>query len=214
MVSKLEIYNGALKYVGTERLNITTGLTENVAARFELDREYDGAIKYMLEQAGWKFALRTVEITADPDIEPDFGPVNVFAKPDDYVRLAGISTGGDFEIGTEPEYYEEGPYFYSSNATLYLKYVSSGDDYGLNLGSYPQHYCEALFAWLAYNIVLPVSKDRNDRNDILAQHKHHLNTSKRLHAISDPVKVKAPGNWVRSRLGFRGPNFRNGRMTW
>lgn len=215
MTDKLSLYNSALGYIGTERLNNTTGLTENVASRHELDREYDGALRYMLEQAGWKFALRSVELTADPDIEPNFGYEHVFARPTDFVRLAGFSTNGEFLVGTEPDYYEEGPYFYSSNETIFLRYVSDEDDYGMNLGQYPQFYIEALAAWMAYKTVLPISKDRGDRNDILAQHKSHLAVAKRLHAISDPVKVRAPGSWVQSRRRTIGPvTIGNGRFRF
>ncbi len=90
--------------------------------------------------------------------------------------------------------------------------MSNGANYGLDLGLYPQHYTEALAAWMAYKCVLPISGDRGDRNDILAQHSRALSVSKRLHALSDPVKLKPAGRWAMSRGGGYRVGFRNGRM--
>lgn len=213
MTTKIKIYNDALGFIGTQRLHSTTGLSENVSSRYELDDKYDNALAYMLEQASWKFALRTSELSPDADITTTFGPLYPFSIPEDYVRLAGISTTGDFVPGSEPDYREENGYWYSDCSLIYVRYVSNGATYGLDLGAYPQHYQEALAAWLAYKTVLPISKDRGDRNDILAQHNRALNISKRLHAISDPVLLKPPGSWTMARGGMRGPTFRNGRMV-
>lgn len=214
MVTKISLYNGALGFIGTERLHDTTGLTENVKARLELDREYDGALAYMLGLAGWKFAIRTSELTADTSIDPEFGLEHAFAIPSDFVRLAAISTTGDFVPGSEPEYQEENGRWYSSTDTIYVRYVSSGVTYGLNLALYPQYYVEALEAWLAYKSTIPISRDRGDRNDILAQHQRNLKIAKGLHALDDPVKFKPPGTWTRSRMGPGRTWIRNGRMGW
>lgn len=215
MVTKIGIYNASLGFIGTERLHDSTGLTENVKARYELDREYDGALAYMLGLAGWKFAIRSSELTADSGIEPGFGLEHAFAIPTDFVRLAAISTNGDFSPGSEPEWMEENGRWYSSSETIYVRYVSNGVTYGLNLGLYPQYYVEALAAWLAYKTVLPISRDRGDRNDILAQHTRNLAIAKKLHALDDPVKFKPPGSWTTARniVGGR-PWFRNGRIGW
>jgi len=212
MTTRIKLYNKSLGFVGGQRLHSTTGLTENVTTRYELDAVYDDALQYMLEQAAWKPFLRSVRIEADPDIDPGFGHQYGYSIPSDYVRLAGISNDEYFTPGNEPDYTEENGYFFLNVDQFYLKYVSNGVNYGLDLAKYPQHYCEALAAWMAYKCVLPISGDRGDRNDILAQHNRALNISKRLHALSDPVKLKPAGRWAMSRGGGFRPGFKNGRI--
>lgn len=214
MTTKIKLYNKALGFIGGQRLHPTTGLTETTATRYELDAVYDDALQYMLEQAAWKFALRTVLIEADTGIDPGFGLAYGYTIPTDYVRLAGISNDDYFTPGNEPNYAEENGYFFASVDQFYLKYVSNDASYGLDLALYPQHYTEALAAWMAYKSVLPITGDRPDRNDILAQHNRALSISKRLHALSDPVKLKPPGTWGPSRGGHRRTGFRNGRMSF
>ena len=212
MVTKISLFNRAIGFIGGRRLHPTTGLTEAVTTRYELDAVYDSSLQYMLEQANWKFALRAVLIEADPDIDPGFGLAYGYSIPTDYVRMAGISTSEFFEPGLEPDFGEENGYFFASVDQFYLKYVSNHADYGLDLGLYPEHYNEALSAWMAYKSVLPISGDRGDRTDILAQHNRALAVSKRIHALSDPVKLKPSGRWTQSRGGGFQVGFRNGKM--
>lgn len=214
MATKLQIYNRALSFIGTQRLHPTTGLTEDVASRYELDDKYDQALSYMLEQGLWKFAIRTSEMAQDPDLIPSFGPKYAFSIPSDFVRLANISTDEYFAPGSEPDYVEENGYWYSDNDKIYIKYVSNGSAYGLDLGQFPENYTQALCLWLAYNTVLPISKDRGDRNTIFQQYEAALSTARRLNAVDMPVKGKPPGRWVRSRGIRQRVTFGNGRMSF
>ncbi len=90
MTTQIKLYNKALGFIGGQRLHSTTGLTETTATRYELDAVYDDAKQYMLEQAAWKFALKTVLIEYDTGITVGFGLQYGYPIPSDFVRLAGI----------------------------------------------------------------------------------------------------------------------------
>src|SRR5690242_8504620 len=95
MVDQLSLYNRALRHLKVRRL---ANLTENTLARNELDAVYAEVLQAMLEKAGWKFAIRTSQLTADPNIDPAFGLSYVYALPDDFVRWAAICVDDMFRV--------------------------------------------------------------------------------------------------------------------
>lgn len=200
MTSKLALYNLALgTYIGSQTL---ARIDENVASRYALDRVYDDVLTYVLEQGLWKFALRTADLTADRD-DATMHRQYAYPIPDDFVRLAGISATGRFDNtgGQLENYVEEAGVWYSDSPTLWVQYVSNDATRGLNLDAYPANYTQAVASWLAYQSLLPVSKDRGDRADVLTLHKQALANARRLDAVDEAVKQKPAGRWPRSR-GF------------
>lgn len=212
MTTKLELYNGALRLVPHQRL---ASLSEDVEARFELDAIYDAALQAMLEEAGWKFALRVSQLTYETDIEPAFGRPYAFEQPADFVRIARISTDPNFTPGHEPDYEEANGFFYSTTSEFYIKYVSNGATYGLNLLLYPQYYCKALHAYFAREVGAQLATDGKfdyDRLDKIYQ--KYLMRSKQSDALDEPVKFPPTGRVVASRHGRQQTTFQNGRMRF
>jgi hypothetical protein len=167
----------------------------------------------MLEKGLWKFALRTSELTADPDIDTSFGLPYAYVIPDDFVRLAGISTDDRF-TNEDESYIEENGKWYSEHSRLYVRYVSNDNAYGFDLGKYPENYCSAFGAFMALRTALPITKDRGDRNDLVQLSEELLQTAKRLDAVDERVKRKPAGRWTRARGISTGPHFAGGRMGW
>lgn len=198
MVTKLELMNKALGHLGTLRL---TTLTENRPERRELDATYAGVKQAMLERGIWYFALRTIRIEADPDFDPDFGQRRVFTMPADLVRLRAISSDENL-IEEDKSYRREGRRIISDYDTLYLSYVSNDDSYGGDLGKYTELYAEAFGAEWALKSALPISKDRNDRNDLIRISKMMLLEAKRVEAVDERTKFKPVGTWVQSRWRY------------
>lgn len=203
MTTKLGLYNIALgSYVGTQRL---ANLTENVASRHALDSVYDSGLQFMLEQGLWKFALKTVNLTPSR-VDAAFHRQYRYPLPVDFVRLARISADNRFDVNRELlDYVEENGSLYTDSPTLWIQHVSNAATHGLNLALYPANYEQAVASWLAYQSVLPISKDKGDRADLLRLHGKTLADSRRLDAVDEAVKSKPSGSWPRAR-GIGGIN--------
>lgn len=213
MTTKIKLYNRALGHLGTIRLNPTTGLTENRKERYELDAVYDEVLQECLEEGLWKFATRTVKLDADPSVEPEFGPAHAFARPDDYVRALAFASDENLKAEL-PDWIDENGVWYADIDTVYLRYVSNGTDYGLDLGKYPEYYAAFVGARLALRSSLPITRDKFTRNDLLTLDTRSLAKAKKLGAVNEPVKTKPVGRLVQSRLGRPTMTSRNGRLTW
>lgn len=201
MVTKLELYNAALGYLGPVRL---ANLNENRPDRRELDAVYDGALQTILEQGLWFFALRTVRLTPDADVEPMFGRSYVFSVPTDFVRLRLISTDERQEV-EDTTFRREGNYWHSDHSILYVTYVSNHTSYGLDLGKWPEAVADAAAAEMAEKSTLPISKDKGTKNDLAFIKKRALVDAKRLNAVDERVKGKPLSSWASNRLaGNRG----------
>lgn len=210
MTSKLDLYRRAIRFVGSASLD---SLSEDRAERYKIDEIYDGAVLEFLELGLWKVALRTSELTADTDTTADFGPVYVYEKPTDFVRLAGIATDAYFRNELS-DYLDEAGYWYTDSSIIYVKYVSKGTSYGLNLGAWRETMAEACGAHLALKAVLPISKDRGDRNDLLQISARLLEVAKRIDAVDERVKRKPEGRLVQARRGFGSFTIQDGRFRF
>lgn len=199
MVTKLQLYNECLGHLGPVRLG-ASGLTENRSDRREIDAVYDGVLQGMLERGLWFFALRSVMIEPDTDVDARFGLPYTYSMPTDYVRLRSICTD-EAQTQEDRTYKREGRVIFSVYPVLYLTYVSNDTNYGLNLGAFSQLYAEAVAAELAYKSGLPIAKDRGTKNDLFVIKKRILVEAKRLEAVDERVKEKPPGTWSLSRSG-------------
>lgn len=209
MVDQLSLYNRALRHLKVRRL---ANLTEDVLARYELDAVYAEVKQGLLEKAGWKFAIRTSQLTADPDIEPGFGLSYVYALPDDFVRWTAIAVDDMFNV-EDAGFEEKNDLLYSNNNTLYVKYVSNDPDYGFNLGLFPDNYSELFGLELAERTCIPITKDDALLNAIERRKATALARAKNFDAIKDHVQFKPVGSLVAARAGGSpNPYFRNGRM--
>lgn len=197
MADKLEIYKGALQLLGNAAG--LSSLTEVNAARSALDDVWSPSVDYMLTKGLWNFAMRTVALSADEDVDPEFGHTYAFSKPDDWVRTAGISDTGSFSDGFE-QYDDENGYWYASVDPLYVKYVSSDVNYGWNIGSWRQPFAQAMEAFLAFKSGLPISSDRGNRNDMYKLFKDLLKEAKSIDAADERVQMRPAGRLVRSRI--------------
>jgi hypothetical protein len=204
MATKLNIYKGALRLLGPTQLS---SLTDARPERYALDDAWDDAVEYMLAQGMWNFAIRAVELSVDADSDPRFGYDYVFSHPTDWVRTVAISDEPTFQ-STFENYADENDYWYANVDTLYLRYVSNDELYGLNLENWRQPFAKAMEAWLAFESGLPISGDRGNRNDMMGLFKERLARAKILDAVDERVQWKKPGRWTRARITQR--NTKNG----
>lgn len=214
MTTKLEVYNIAMRYLGAPRLHPTNGLVEDRKDRRELDAVYDQSLALMLQEGIWYYAMRTVEITADPDIEPAFGHPYAYAHPEDYVALSKIST--DPYLRTEiAEFSNENKVIACAYPSIYMSYISNDANYGLDLGKMGALFVEAWGCRMAMMTGLPVTGRRDDDETLEVKYRRRLDNALEKEAVDQRVKAKPPGRWTTSRGAGRGNvHIRNGRMGW
>ena len=198
--TKLSIYNAALRALGSREL---ATLSENREPRRVLDGIWgssNNVVKYALSRGEWNFGLRTAEVDYTPSIEPGFGFSRAFDKPDDFARLAGLSADEYMRRPlTNTEYVDEATYWFADIDVLYVRYVSSGDDYGMNSAAWPesfQNYLAFRLAWLGCERITnsTAKKDRLERDMMVA-----LKETRSVDAMAEGVKFLPRGGWSRSR---------------
>lgn len=197
MTSKLSLYNGALQMLGERRL---AALTEDRGSRRDLDAGYDDVVLRCLEAGYWKFAMRTVQIDAATDLAPTFGYTKIFVKPADMLRLYMISASERFDPPLD-DYQDEQGYWYCDTDPIYVRYVSSAADLGLNLATWSPCFCTFVEGALALRICKVTTNSATDV-EVLKKDVHRLKTDARAkEAMKDPSRRPPMGTWANSRSG-------------
>lgn len=199
MTTKLSLFNDALLLVGERFL---TSLTEEREPRRLLDQVWaSNGVKTCLERGQWFFAMCAVQIDYDPSIEPTFGYRRAFAKPADWVLTSAVCSDEFFRVPLL-QYTDEALYWYSELDTIYVKYVSSGTDYGLDMNKWPETFREYVAAYFASKIVNKITNSEEKLKIIDALMKRALEKAKSASAMAGPTLLPAQGNWSSSRNRF------------
>jgi hypothetical protein len=197
MADKLSIFNGALRLCKTRRLSTLTDQTE---PRRLLDAVWanNGAINYCLEAGQWTFATRSGMIDYTPSIEPEFGYRYAFSQPTDMIRPIAICTDEYFR---DPllNYSDERRYWYCDLETIYVRWVSNGENYGADLSLWSERFGKFVEAYLANEIVANLTQDK----DIIGYVGKVFDETKRdarsLDAMNKPTVFLPEGGWAASR---------------
>lgn len=200
-LDKLTLYNQALFHTDTAKLS---GLTENVAPRQYLDLHYDDVLKYMIEQGYWKFAMRSVSITADPIVSPAFGFTSAFNHPDDLVKVYQMSVSDRFDPPLE-NWIDESNLFWADEDTLYCRYVSnSSSGYGYDLTRWTGKFQLAVTLELAHRIAPRLPGSKVDMDDLRTAKDAARNEALSFEAMKEPPKRPPIGRWASARFRSRG----------
>lgn len=201
--SRHSIYNDALLIAGERALS---SLTENREPRYLLDQLWnnDGVLA-CLEEAQWFFAMRTVQIDYDPDFGHPFGFERAFNKPDDWVLTSAVCSDEFFRVPVT-RYSDEAGYWYADIDTLFIKYVSSDEDYGLDLAKWPRSFTEFVSAHFASKVILKITNDEQRLAKAMALRQKTLDQAKNKCAMAEPTAFPAQGVWSRSRTRWMGRN--------
>lgn len=200
--TKLGLYNGALRIIKERKL---ASLTEGRESRRLLDDAYgdgstNGAVRYCLEMGQWTFATRSVQIDYSPSVTPSFGHRYAFDRPSDLVRVCAVCQDEYFKVPLL-EYVDERNYWYASQQTIYVKYVSNGASYGADLSLWPESFVKTVEAYLAKEIVSSLTQD-----DKILQRAYSIwdaeeKKAKSIDAMNKPTSFPPQGAWVSSRHG-------------
>lgn len=204
--TRLHIYNNALILCGETKL---ASLTEDRKPRRLLDQVWDSnGVRYCLEQGQWQFAMRTQRIDYDPDIEPDFGYRRGFQKPSDWVLTSALCSDEYFRSPISA-YADELDYWYADLDEIYVKFVSDDEDYGTDLGSWPQSFCDYVDAYFASKVIFDLTGDERrigflfgNPGDVTGgELGRRLKVAKSRAAMTQPSRTPPPGSWNRARSG-------------
>lgn len=195
--TRLKIYNGALRLCEERRL---ASLTENREPRRLLDEVWqDGGVRYCLEQAQWKFAMRASEFTYDTSVTTSFGYRYAFAKPTDWVATSGVCQDERFNTPLL-QYRDETGYWFADLDTIYVRYVSDDENYGNNLAAWPESFNEVVQAHFAKKIAGKLSASDALRDTIAKEYQRALKVAKNKDAMADPTKIPPMGRWPGARV--------------
>lgn len=199
---KLEIYNAALGHLGSREL---ASLTENREPRRVMDRLWgtdNEVVKYALSRGEWNFALRTMLVDYNPSIEPGFGFARAFDKPDDCVRLAGMSADPYLRQPlSNNQYVDEASFWFADLDVLYVRYVSSDDDFGMDASKWSVSFKKFIGLHMAHEACERLTnsvakKDRLQRDAMLM-----LKEARSSDAMQEGHKLLPHGSWSRARRG-------------
>ena len=213
--TRLKIYNGALLNCEERPL---AALTDDVEGRYALDEIWnDGGVRYCLEQAQWKFAMRSAKMTYDPAIAPDWGYRHGVAKPTDWVATSAVCQDEYYRVPLL-QYADEIQYWFFDLEDIYVKWVSDAANYGSDLSKWPASFTEYVKGHFAEKVIARLSggnEDRIARVVKLADKAKFLAKSK--DAMAGPTTFPAQGAWLRSRFGrnngSRDGGNRSGNLT-
>lgn len=205
MPTQLDLYNKALLYCGERFLG---SLTEAREPRRLLDHVWaTGGVRACLERGQWNFAMRTVQLDYDTGVEPTFGYNRAFKKPDDWVLTSAVCSDEFFRVPLL-QYVDEAGYWYATQDTIYVRYVSDDAAYGMNLGKWPESFLEYVGCYFGSKIILKLSNSQDELKRLQDTSKALLEEAKSASAMADPTSFPARGAWGLARNRF--PNRRDG----
>ncbi len=201
MATQLEVYNLALSHIKETKL---AAVDEAREARYVLDDWWSQTRAYMLEAGFWKFAMRTLEITANTGITPTLGPSNAHDKPSDWVRTYLISASEFLDPPLE-DWLEEGGYIFADATPIFMRYISNGASYGFDTTKWTARFVQAFSHRLAYNIAPKVTgASENSLKMLEDKADSSLAIALSFEALREPNKRPPEGRWNQARNGQRG----------
>jgi hypothetical protein len=198
--SRLLLYKGACRHLGETSLS---ALTDNVPIRYALDDVWDGGgVERCLDEGQWNFATRSSRLDHDPSITPDFGYPYAFEKPTDFVRTTSVCTDEFFNCPLR-EYRDELLYWWANQTPLFVRFVSKHNNYGMNIGEWPESFAAFAEAAFAYEVT-SVATFASKRAETSAVRAELLLKAQSRDAMETPAPRKPLGSWASSRGGFGG----------
>lgn len=195
MATQLGLYNAALTHLGEAQL---TSLADNIESRRVLDLYYSNALLELLVLGYWKFAIRSVRITADPLITPAFGYKNSFSMPLDNVRVFDVSASESF-FPPLTDWIEESGGWFAHPDPIYVRYISNDPAYGLSLTRFPPRYTTCLEWMLAKKAAARLTQGDTKIKNADTEFSRTLGIALAFDAMLEPPKQLPNGTWTTGR---------------
>ena len=168
MATKAQLYKSAVLLIKQNAIGLA--VTDDDAFVNTINLVYDEALRFALCAGDWNFATRTVSIEASENVSSG---INDYAyaieKPSDYAgRIVAISGNQRLDPPLDA-YHEDGGfsgYIWCDVDPLYLRYISNGNEYRLNLADWHpafERYFEYELAWRIAPQLTNMGEDATDR---------------------------------------------------
>ncbi len=195
MASKLTVLNDALGHLGELKL---AALTEDREARHVLDDKWTGAVKRTLGRGFWNFATRTVQLAESNSLEPAFGLTAAFDKPEDWLRTYRIADNERFEPQLS-RFEDRGGGWFADTTELFVEYISSDNEWGFDLGKWPQSFEDTVALDLAVAACFRITGSDSRVANLEKMVKKSLATARSEDAMNEPPGQFPLNSWVTSR---------------
>jgi hypothetical protein len=196
MADKLEVYNGALRLLGQRELQ---SLSENTDQKRALDQIWNSATRACLEGGMWNFAIRAIEANDDPSVEPTFGYSYAFKIPNDWMRTTGVYSD-ILERNPLVDYAFEQGYFYANLTPIYIRFVSSDPQYGMDLGKWSMAFQRYVEANIAASLCGRLGGDTTKQTMLIKLERSLAHAAENKNAMDLPARFPPLGSWSTSRL--------------
>lgn len=201
LLSYVPIANMALGQLGES--SKIAGPDEDSKPARAIKSAWEGTRQFVLSEAHWGFAIRTVELTARP-ADPTW-PILLgrtpFPMPSDLVSLMEI-VDPDLDLESDEYSIENGPsgqeLLAACSGPITIRYVRDGKDLE-DPARWSRGFVEA-FTWqLAWQISDALGADKGRKDRALAAADRALKKAKRLNNRLKPSKAHETTPWTRAR---------------
>lgn len=207
MTSRLTLYNGALRELGERQI---ASLAENREPRRVLDTAWDeGAVDFCLGAGIWRFAKRTVQLTAEAGMAPTFGYQKAYTVPSDHIRTAALSADEYFNTPLTQYRFEAG-FWFTDVEPIFVSYVSNAANYGGDYSLWPVEFAQYVHAYLAMQICTRLTQHEAKYDKLYKIVKDRLSDAASGDTMEDPTVFPPMGRWVSSRIGGRSGRWDRG----
>ena len=199
--TKLAIYKKAIRSIKQTPIG---ALTDDVQVRHRCDDEYDGVLAWLLEQAFWRTAMRSAQITQNEAIDPAFAFDYAHDLPSDFVRRETISASEfldpplDEQIGG-PGYLIEGGYIWANVTPLYMRYVSNDASYGYDLTLWTDGMAEAAGLQLGSRIAPYVAASAEMAEELHEASMVRVGRAATFDSLQQTTRRMREGTWSKVR---------------
>lgn len=187
MNSAVDICNLALSHLGVEPISDLNGTDK---ASRTCNQNYEPALKFVLGQHFWNFAMKRVTLAKDATA-PAFGWSAQFIIPADFLLLYGFSQNTprfDYEI--------EGLRILCNQTTLKIKYVS----YFTSVSAMDPAFVKALAYYLAADMAWPLTQSRTMSDKMDLKYQETIRNAKATDAISAPINEIIDDTFLDARV--------------
>jgi hypothetical protein len=187
-VSKVAIANRALQMLGAARIESLTQDTPNARS---MNAAYDPVRLRLLRKYDWGFAIKRTSIAADGD-PTEWGGLNRFTLPNDYVRLLR-----DDESGDRLDWKIEGRYIVTKDAApLKIKYIANITTATM----FDVGFDEALAAALALDTCEEITQSTSKKQGLYKDFEDALDDAGVANAKEKDAQVSLEDDWVLARI--------------
>ncbi len=193
--SQQSVYNKALRFLEERPIASLTEPREPVRL---LNIEWTDAVNACLYDGYWNHAIREVLATPDSTQTPQFGYLFSYQKPADWIKTFQIADNEAF-FPLLRRYSDQNNVWYAEAPQLYIKYVSSDQNFGWNLAYWPPFFTEYVACYLASLLAPRIKQNSQKVDDIRKELKKCRAMALSKDAMDLPPGRIPPGTWVLSR---------------